>query len=118
MTTDAPTRKFDYPRRKLDLCVVLTATASARNHLEWCRDVADDRRREERLKRHECVRCFYAGRYGGSMVVTVECAVCAAPLTFGNTCADLLCEGCARERGLCRRCGADMDLKNRRKLSR
>lgn len=75
-----------------------------------------DPAKKARLEKQECVACFYSGsRIGGATVTTRQCGLCDESLLSGNTNVDVLCVGCARRAQLCRHCGADIDLKNRRK---
>ena len=104
-------RKQQHDLRKLEW-----ANSLARDRLEWAKKLISDTQRDERKEKQECVCCFFGGRIGGSMITQVECAYCDKVLTFANTCTDVMCTDCARERRLCKHCGADIELKNRRKI--
>lgn len=78
--------------------------------------LSKDPQRKERLTKALCPVCFYgSSRIGGSICTEVICADCDTRLRFSNTCTDILCELCATRLRLCRHCGADLDLKFRRK---
>lgn len=77
--------------------------------------IAGDTKRTERLAKCECVLCFTSGRVGGAMCTTTICGLCDEVLHFGSTCTDVLCPECAKKHGLCKHCGGDIDLKQRRK---
>lgn len=62
-----------------------------------------------------CVRCYYVTQVGGAAMTTWYCGICGAKDMHGSTNTPCLCKACAKEHGLCFRCGADMELKNRRK---
>lgn len=65
-----------------------------------------------------CVVCYPpygSGRIGGATCTTVGCGVCGAEVMFASTCTDALCLACAQRLGLCKHCGSDVDLKQRRK---
>lgn len=68
-----------------------------------------------RREAQECVMCFGESRIGGAALTARQCAHCDATLYSGNTNVDVLCVDCARRAQLCKHCGADIDLKNRRK---
>ena len=58
--------------------------------------------------------CFGGSRIGGAAMTRWTCAFCGKQAWCGNTAVDVLCHDCAAEHGLCKHCGADIDLKNRR----
>lgn len=75
----------------------------------------------EKSKRHDaqqCPNCYYgdkiAGRIGGAAMTRTQCAFCETITMFGSTAVDILCDECARKADLCKTCGADIDLKNRK----
>ena len=65
----------------------------------------------------ECKCCSYLfpDRIGGAAITETECGICNKPMVFSSTCVDALCKHCAAENLLCKRCGADIDMKYRRK---
>jgi hypothetical protein len=95
---------------------VLSQTAHCMSYVEHCRRVVEDHDREKRLEKQECVHCFHSGHVGGSMSCRVLCGLCGKEMLFMSTCFDVLCPECAREHNLCKHCGADINLKKRRKL--
>ena len=62
----------------------------------------------------KCCSYLYPERIGGAAITQTECGLCEKTLVFGNTCVDVLCKKCATENLLCKRCGADIDMKYRR----
>jgi len=62
-----------------------------------------------------CPVCYVNGRIGGSRSTSRPCGLCDHIITSGSTDVDALCPTCADANMLCKRCGADIDLKNRRK---
>lgn len=104
-------------REKLfDLIDCQQATTMTRSYIEHCRKVVDDADRLNRWKVQECQRCYYNGKVGGQMITHSKCKSCEKELQFPSTNVDRLCIECAREQQVCKHCGADMELKNRRKL--
>lgn len=77
--------------------------------------VTTDMFRKKRLEAQECVICFGGSRIGGAACTSWACAFCGKESWGGNTNTDVLCHECAKKAGLCKHCGADIDLKNRRK---
>jgi hypothetical protein len=76
---------------------------------------------EARAQRKEeclCAVCFYLDKYrvGGAAITNSNCSYCMKETFFSSTCTDDFCLECAQELKICKRCGADMDLKDRRKL--
>lgn len=77
--------------------------------------IDSDPHRKERLAVQECMMCYKSSRIGGVTFTFRQCAHCEEILNSGNTNVDVLCQGCAKKAQLCKHCGADIDLKNRRK---
>ena len=106
-------------RRIIDLASIERANSQNRgdvdHYVERTEMMTKDPERKERLAKQECVVCYKAGRLGGAAMTTALCGICAKEMYFGNTNTDALCPECAKAAGLCRHCGADIDLKNRRK---
>lgn len=99
-----------------DLVSCQNVTAIQKHYLEHCKEVVEDSKQSERLDEQECVVCFYSSRVGGSAITYHMCERCGKEMSFSNTCVDILCEECASEMGVCKHCGADMEMKIRRKL--
>lgn len=78
-------------------------------------DVSKDVRKAERLAKQECKACFYSDRLGGAAMTQRDCMCCAKPNWNSSTNTDVLCLPCAQEHGLCRHCGGDLNMKERRK---
>lgn len=107
-------------RRKVDKASIEWANNLANQRIDCDRElisnVDNDPKRAERLAKQECPICFYVtGRIGGAAVTFAECAFCGTRIMSGNTNIDVMCGECAKAAGLCKHCGADIDLKNRRK---
>lgn len=108
------------PRKaKVDLSSVINRTYVNQCYFKKYQDMVADARQSERRAANQCHFCFYAsGRVGGAMCTTALCAMCDKEMRFGSTCVDVLCAGCAADYGLCLHCGADREMKARRKLER
>lgn len=70
--------------------------------------------RKERIAQQQCVVCWKTSRIGGAACTSRQCGLCDTTLHSGSTNIDVLCHECARRAKLCRHCGADLELKNRR----
>lgn len=107
-------------KRKISNGAIINATLSAKEYadslIEKAKMIAEDPDRKERLEACECPVCWKNGRIGGSVCTPVICATCDTVLYSGNTCVDAMCLQCAKKIGVCKRCCADLDLKQRRKL--
>ena len=108
--------------QKVDACSVLNATHRHAHYRDATVKRADlmrdDPEAAARRVASFCVVCYPpygSGRIGGSSTTTVGCGVCAAVMHFPSTRTDALCLACARRLGLCKHCGSDVDLKQRRK---
>ena len=107
-------------RRRLDKGPIEHANNSHKQSFEYYRRMVDafvnDPRKDERLAEELCISCFYnKSRIGGARCTSNQCAFCDTVLHSGNTCVDVMCLDCAKKTGLCRHCGCDLELKNRRK---
>lgn len=108
----------DKPRQtKVDLLSVQMVSHGNRATIDVYRAAIADGKRAERINSCLCRRCYYArGRIGCHVMTDALCGLCDTIMHFGNTCVDVLCVQCATAHKLCKRCGSDIDDKNRTKL--
>jgi hypothetical protein len=106
----------------IDQCFIETRTYSGSccrtAILDRAEFIRTDSKRGERLAAMNCVLCFPgygASGIGGAAMTSRECGLCPEIITSGNTNIGVLCLKCAKDNGLCKKCGADIDLKARRK---
>lgn len=109
-------------KQKIDIPRIVNHTHFVKVRMENTISLAEkfktDPDKKERHKKQECPVCFYINsRMGGAMMTTVVCATCDEVMRFSNTSTDILCLKCAKRTGLCRHCGADVDVKERRKFN-
>lgn len=106
-------------RHRIDSASIEWANMTAKDRIDYARRLVNafdnDPNRDERLEHSECVICFGASRIGGATCTSRQCGLCDCIVRSGNTNVDVLCIACAKGNGLCKHCGADIDLKNRRK---
>lgn len=112
---------MERPRAKINADSVRMATDHAihygeetvRRAIEY---LADDKRKERRAA-GKCRLCFYVwvSRIGGAAITTQPCGVCGKEVMYGSTATDKLCPFCAVKHQLCKQCGADVELRPRRK---
>lgn len=104
-------------QKQVTLQSVQWTTHLRKEQLDNFRKAVEDPEVRARKAKCECVFCFYVNRkIGGQAFTDTECGLCRAKMVFGDTCVDMLCEGCARKHRLCKHCGSDIDLKGRTKL--
>lgn len=108
-----------YERRPIDAVSVERETARQKDTVRYFakryRETTDDPHREQRLKKMQCVVCYGGGRIGGAACSSTNCGGCGETIHSGSTCLDVLCLACALRLQLCTHCGADIELKRRRK---
>jgi len=63
-----------------------------------------------------CKVCYYGKRIAGAAMTTSFCGWCGKELLSGSTDTHKLCLECSREHSLCRHCGGDIDLRNKRRI--
>jgi hypothetical protein len=85
--------------------------------LKQATQLQTDPDKAERLNVTLCRSCYYirTGRIGGASMTTKPCGICDDEMLFPSTATDKMCQSCAAKNLLCKRCGADIELKNRRK---
>jgi len=78
--------------------------------------LASDPEKKERKKNSLCPICHYwkNSRIGGAAITFKPCGICEKEMCFSSTCTDKICPECALENQLCKQCGADIDLINRK----
>lgn len=107
-------------KRKIDNACISNATYVSKSQADSiivrARLILDDPDRSKRLDACECPVCWKIGRVGGAKCTTVVCGMCDAELKFSSTCVDAVCVPCAKKIGICKRCCADLDLKQRKYL--
>lgn len=103
------------PCIKLDRVKVTIANNAAIRRIEKAKLMVNDPNKKERQERQLCVSCNYSERIGGQSITYSRCGICSREMSFPSTATDLLCKDCAVNNGLCKCCGADIDLKERRR---
>lgn len=109
---------------KIDAATVMRATTLAngwkRDTLKTAEKLKVDAERDKRVAEQLCETCYYLRKGGlaGQAITTQPCGICAAPQTYSSTATHVLCLSCAVSNELCKRCGADFDLKPNRIFKR
>ena len=76
---------------------------------------AGDSKAAARLYSQECKTCFYLrGSVCGQAFTSYICGLCGTEQMHHNTCVPRLCRECATANELCRQCGGDIDMRQRR----
>lgn len=113
---------MEKPLVKFDRVAYEWETYRARDYIETMRkrlaDFDADAKKKERTEKAKCKYCEYiqTSRMGGCAMTRWYCGLCGCQQMHGNTATDRLCIECAKERGLCKQCGGDVDGKIRRKV--
>lgn len=110
-----------YQAKKIDQSALQWATDSAISRKESivrkALNITNDPQKKERKEKSLCVIHYYQeGRMGGAAMCTQPCGICNEEQVYGSTATDALCLKCATAYKLCKECGADLELKPRRKL--
>jgi len=106
-------------KSKIDIYSVQSATDRAarigNDSLKSAINWLNDTKKKERLEKCECKTCFYIlGKMGGSAITSRPCGICEKEQMYGNTCTNMVCKPCGKEKELCVHCGADIKLRPRR----
>lgn len=108
---------MEKPFRQFTLSDCNFATDRGKNLVDLYKGVVEDENRAARRSDQKCRICFYrGGRMGGAATTRAYCGLCGEEMMFGSTATDVLCIDCAKAHRLCVECGADVELKDRRKL--
>lgn len=109
----------DVVKQKIDRCSIERANGEAKGRIEYYVKKAEllttDPDFAVRLAGQKCLSCHYLPGLNGNAIQTVKCAICEATYMRDRLRGDPICSACAKENGLCRECGSDIDLKSRRK---
>ena len=106
---------MNQPAKKIDAFSINFATDNQRHRreriIELAKLLTEDPGRKDRRKKGLCVDCYYeSGRIGGAAITTRPCGCCGEEQCYGSTATDVLCLDCAKLLGLCKQCGATMEL--------
>lgn len=99
------------------------ASQRAKDIVKYHKDMSDaminDPDKIDRLRKHECIACYYTskigGRIGGAACTSKPCMSCGKNEMYGSTNTDELCLECAQKHSLCKHCGGDHAMRVRRK---
>lgn len=76
-----------------------------------------DSEKDQRLKERLCLFCYYLNSWiGGATMTEANCGMCQKMTMYSSTCVDVVCTDCADKHKICVHCGADRELKQRKKL--
>lgn len=109
-----------FVKKAIDEDSIYFATELAKNGSKRIMNLAEslkeDPRKSERRKNALCKLCFYNGsRIGGAAMTFQPCGICGEDMCFGNTATDSVCPECAFQNDLCKHCGGDIEMRQRRK---
>jgi hypothetical protein len=86
----------------------------AKVRLEETDAYRDDTDKSRRLQMSECKRCYYlVCGLAGQAFTPYTCKRCGVKSSWPNTNIPKLCSSCSDGLKLCRRCGADINLRKR-----
>lgn len=107
------------PPKKMDAVNMVRASEDAKRRvkgwIEQAEKANNDPGKTDRLKKQECIACYYSSRVGGQAITEQDCMCCGETQTYSSTATDVLCMDCARAHDLCKRCGGDIKMRSRRK---
>jgi hypothetical protein len=106
-------------RKPLDAYNVIFQTSMSNSYVESllkeAKNVELDTNRVERLKKCECRACHYRRRVAGQAFTAWSCGICGIEKLHHNTAVPRVCLDCAKKHSLCTRCGADLELRPKRR---
>lgn len=93
----------------------LRAKQQVNDTLKRAKEIENDTRKDERKVAQRCKACFYFTGFAGAAMTMQPCMSCHSPEQYGSTNTDALCLSCAREFDLCKHCGGDLEMRERRR---
>lgn len=86
--------------------------------LETAAALQSDADRERRLEAQLCACCYYvrSPQLSQPAVARQPCGLCGTVQIYPTLATDVLCLECAKQADLCKRCGADLELRPDRVL--
>lgn len=98
---------------------IVMATTMANNRIKSTLKLAErlqtDPEKSKRLEDQLCLSCYYYNAIAGQAFTNRECGLCGEDQLYGNTNTDALCKTCAKEHQLCKHCGGDLELRDKRR---
>ena len=104
----------------IDKDYITRTTTNKLEYVEFTRErlknFDSDSNKENRLKEQECKYCYYM-RDGIATQAFVEwvCGICNTKQHWHNGAHPRVCRECATKHNLCMYCGADIDLREKRR---
>lgn len=118
LTDGPPTLKRPIDVRSIELHTAM-ATERVKRFRKGLAHYEIDDRKTSRLAAGECKTCYYLRvAVAGQAFSQRECARLGCDELSKNSNTDVpeFCESCSKEYGICRRCGGDLEQKERRSL--
>lgn len=106
-------------RRVVDRCSIQNENMYAHERIDltirMALRYATDPEKTARRAKQLCMVCYYRESVmAGQAACKAQCGICDEVMLFSNTNTDALCCQCAKNHELCKHCGADIELKDRR----
>ena len=107
-------------KRIVDRVSMERASVTAKGYIENIFNQAErlkaDPEKKERIEKCLCKFCYYsASGWGGAAMTNRPCGICESDELYSSTNTDTLCKECSSAHDLCKHCGADINLRVRRK---
>lgn len=96
-------------------------TYRAKENAQYILDKAErfsqDPDKSKRVSNCLCKTCYYINntRMAGARITNKPCGICEVDMCFSSTATDKTCLPCATKHNLCKQCGGDINMKQRRK---
>jgi hypothetical protein len=108
------------PKKVLDRVALVRAASDGFHRMQSTINLARKYETDPDWDQRRCAALcqvhFYAGLgMGGAAMTKFTCSICDKEQWSGSTNVDVLCSECAHMHTLCRHCGADLDLRDRRR---
>jgi hypothetical protein len=95
----------------------LIGNAQIKSILKKAELLKSDQDQEQRIGKSLCICCYYVNnaRIAGCAITDRQCGLCETVMRFSSTATDVTCLDCAKRNDICKQCGADIDLTNRKR---
>lgn len=76
--------------------------------LKLADQVTNDPQKESRMKQQLCVTCYYRIQIAGQRFTYRDCNICETKMEFSSTAVDKICQKCAINHSICKKCMAEI----------
>lgn len=97
----------------VDIDKINYKTSLRKEQLKNFQSCISDPDKVARINEQLCVICYYLPKISGQAFSETNCHACNVGMTFANTDVNHYCDRCSEADFICKKCGADLNLRKR-----